>query len=165
MPIWLSTTLYEGLPWADSERSVILGFLSVFGALAKFRLSFRLALTLKLRGHRFFLLVCGVESGIIPCSFMKWSELYPPFRYCCFSNPTVKSTYGRLISATFDFPPENGKTFLTGSLAIWLKLDQFKMVTKTDQQDQGRVKWLSKTKKYLFSFAFLNRLVSVVPLK
>ena len=51
--------------------------------------------------------------------------------------------------------------FQADSLAISAELDQFEMVTKADQQDRGRVKWLSKTKKYLISFAFLNRLVSV----
>ena len=51
--------------------------------------------------------------------------------------------------------------FQADSLAILAELDQFEMVTKADQQDRGRVKWLSKTKKYLISFAFLNRLVSV----
>ena len=43
---------------------------------------------------------------------------------------------------------------LIGAWPVW-------NVLKSDQQDRGRVKWLSKTKKYLISFALLKRLVSV----
>ena len=92
---------------------------------------------------------------------MKWSEWYPLFRCCFFSNATVSSKYARPNSATFYFPSQNGKNFVTDLLAIRAELYKFEMVTKTDQQDRGRVKWLSKTKKYRISFALLNRLDSV----
>ena len=94
---------------------------------------------------------------------MKWSEWYPLFRCCFFSNATVSSKYARPNSATFYFPSQNGKNFVTDLLAIRAELYKFEMVTKTDQQDRGRVKWLSKTKKYRISFALLNRLDSVQP--